>query len=40
MQTKAMECIKNIAEKALTDIQNHELDISKNVLKKIIVNLE
>ena len=40
LQTKTTECIKNIAEKALTDIENSELDISKNVLKKIIANLQ
>lgn len=39
LQTKAMESIQKIAEKALKNIEDTELDISKNVLKKIISNL-
>ncbi|VBB48585.1 Transcriptional regulator, MarR family [uncultured Paludibacter sp.] len=40
LQTKAMESIQKIAEKALSDIEDTELNISKNVLKKIIGNLQ
>jgi DNA-binding MarR family transcriptional regulator len=40
LQSKAMESIQKIAEKALSGIEDTELNISKNVLKKIIGNLQ
>ena len=40
LQSKAMENIQKIAEKALSGIEDTELNISKNVLKKIIGNLQ
>lgn len=40
LQSKAMESIQKIAEKALNGIEDTELNISKNVLKKIIGNLQ
>lgn len=40
LQSKAMESIQKIAEKALHGIEDTELNVSKNVLKKIIGNLQ
>lgn len=39
LQVDAMRCIENIAEKALQDISDEDLNLSKNILKKIIKNL-
>ncbi|MGC3977519.1 MAG: MarR family transcriptional regulator [Paludibacteraceae bacterium] len=40
LQNKAMESIQKIAERALNGIEDIELSVSKNVLKKIIENLQ
>ena len=40
LQSQAMESINKIADKALNGIAESELNISKNVLKKIISNLQ
>lgn len=40
LQSRAMERIQKIAEMALSGIEETELNISKNVLKKIIGNLQ
>ncbi len=40
LQSQAMESINKIAVKALNGIDESELNISKNVLKKIIANLQ